>query len=244
LRAEPLPNAGASCSLATSGLRVAFFDGTRSLSQLLHPKKPEVGSAVRRAPAQGETELIRPGATIRMTNFADLYRSYFDFVWSSARYLGVEGCDMDDVVQDVFITIHKRLDTLQRPSSLRSWIYGITRRIASAYHRTKRTALIAADTVHLEPELLQPERASPLRMAERSEQAELLWNLLEELEPSKRETIVLAELHELTAPEIAAAIDVPLNTVYSRLRAARRELEEALLRRGARDRWRARACAD
>lgn len=179
-----------------------------------------------------------------MTNFVDLYKTYFDFVWSSARYLGVADAEMDDVVQEVFITIHRRVSTLQKPESLRSWIYGITRRIVSSYHRTKRTALIAADTARLEPEMLQPERSSPLQVAEQTEQTELLRGLLSELDPSKREIIELAELHEMTAPEIAAAIEIPLNTVYSRLRVARLELEEALRRHNARTQWQSRACAN
>jgi RNA polymerase sigma-70 factor (ECF subfamily) len=178
-----------------------------------------------------------------MPKFVDLYKTYFNFVWSSARYLGVDQGEMDDVVQEIFITIHARIDTLQHPESLRSWIYGITRRIVSTYHRNRRTALITTDTVRLEPEMLQPEKISPLQMAEQVEQAELLWNLLEELDDAKREIIVLAELRELTAPEIAAAIDIPLNTVYSRLRAARQELEEALRRHSARSERRARVCA-
>ncbi|MGC4069779.1 MAG: sigma factor-like helix-turn-helix DNA-binding protein [Polyangiaceae bacterium] len=61
----------------------------------------------------------------------------------------------------------------------------------------------------------------------------LLWGLLAKLDASKRETFVLAELEEMTAPEIAAALEVPLNTVYTRLRAARLELEAALARHHA-----------
>jgi RNA polymerase sigma-70 factor (ECF subfamily) len=178
-----------------------------------------------------------------MTNFVDLYKTYFDFVWSSARYLGVDEAEMDDVVQEIFITIHGRISTLQKPESLRSWIYGITRRVVCTYHRTKRTALITTNTVRLEPEMLRPERTSPLQIVEQSEQTELLRILLNELDASKREIIQLAELHEMTAPEIAVAIDIPLNTVYSRLRAARQELEEGFRRYNARIQWRDRACA-
>jgi RNA polymerase sigma-70 factor (ECF subfamily) len=61
----------------------------------------------------------------------------------------------------------------------------------------------------------------------------LLWGLLEKLDAPKREVFVLAELDEMTVPEIALSIEVPLNTVYSRLRAARQELDEALARHHA-----------
>jgi hypothetical protein len=68
-----------------------------------------------------------------------IYKEYFDFVWSSARHLGATGDAIDDVVQDVFIVIHHKLATLQRPEALRSWIYGIVRRTVSDYRRSRRT---------------------------------------------------------------------------------------------------------
>ncbi len=172
--------------------------------------------------------------TALVPSFAHVYNTYFDFVWSTARYLGVELGDIDDVVQEVFFTIYGRLNTIERPESLRSWIYGVVRRIASKYHRNKRTRLIETRTERIEPEMLEPEWRTPQHMAEQHEQAKLLWSLLEKLDASKREVFVLAELEEMTAPEIADAVGVPLNTVYSRLRAARQELEEALQRTRAR----------
>ncbi len=159
-----------------------------------------------------------------------------------SRFLGVDTGELDDVVQDIFVVIYERLHTLERPESLRSWIYGIVRRVVSKYHRTKRTALIKSGTVRVEPELLSPEMCTPEQMTGQSEEAKLVWSLLEKLDAPKREIFVLAEVGELTAPEIAAAIDVPLNTVYSRLRVARQELEEALQRYQARTLKRGQIC--
>ena len=166
--------------------------------------------------------------------FAKIYTTYFSFVWSMARYMGVESTSLDDVVQDIFVIICERLHTLQHPEALRSWIYGIARRVVSTHHRTQRSALITTGTVRLEPELIHPELPTPQQLAEQSERAKLLWKLVSCLDEQKREVFVLAELEEMTAPEIATVTNVPLNTVYSRLRAARQELEEALQRHIAR----------
>jgi RNA polymerase sigma-70 factor, ECF subfamily len=201
---------------------------------------PRVDSGVQIALARNESGLDHSNMTDRVPNFAILHRTYFDFVWSIARYLGVDPAEMDDVVQDVFVTVYHRVSTLQRPESLRSWIYSVTRRVVSAHHRTKRTALITTGTDPVESEMLQPEWSTPQRLAEQSEQANLLSNLLKELDAPKHEMIVLADLEEMTAPEIAAAIGIPLNTVYTRLRAARIELEEALQRYRARTEQRGR----
>ncbi len=171
--------------------------------------------------------------------FADIYSKYFSFVWSMVRYLGVEAAALDDVVQDIFVVIHGRLCTLQRPESLRSWIYGITRRVVSTHHRLQRSARITG-MQPFEPELTLTEQPTPEQLAEQSEEAKLLWSLVSTLDAPKREVFVLAELEEMSAPEIAALTKVPLNTVYSRLRVAHRELEEALKRHNARTQMRSR----
>jgi RNA polymerase sigma-70 factor, ECF subfamily len=194
---------------------------------------PSSNIAVRIEPTNAGAGVVHQKPAVRVPGFLELYKTYLSFVWSVTRYMGVERSEMDDVVQEIFVIIHERLHTIERPESLRSWIYSIIRRAVSRYHRTKRTQLIETGTVHVEPDTLQPEWRTPLQMAEQSEQTRLLWTLLEKLGAAKREVFVLAELEEMTAPEIAAAVEVPLNTVYSRLRAARQELEQALERQYA-----------
>ena len=83
---------------------------------------------------------------------------------------------------------------------------------------------------------------TPSDLAEQNDQVKLLWSLLGELDPPKREVFVLSEIEEFTAPEIAKILEIPLNTVYSRLRAARQAFEEAVARRKARREGRGGAC--
>ena len=176
-----------------------------------------------------------------MSPFETIYRQYFDFVWSAARRLGVSPAAADDVVQEVFIVIHSRLHTLEQPEALRSWIYGIVRRTVSGHHRAQRARETSGVGFSLEPDVasMQP---TPADLAEQSDQAKLLWSLLGELDPPKREVFVLSEIEEFTAPEIAKILEIPLNTVYSRLRAARQTFEEAVARRKARREGRGGAC--
>ncbi len=166
--------------------------------------------------------------------FECIYRDYFAFVWACTRRLGVVEDELDDVVQEIFIVIHSRLHSLQHPTALRSWIYGIVRRTASTYHRAKRAKMANASAMDADAAVQYPQPPSPHELAEQSDQVKLLWELLEKLDPEKREVFVLNELDEMTVPEIALALEVPVNTVYSRLRVARQELEEALTRHKAR----------
>ncbi|HEY6728548.1 MAG TPA: RNA polymerase sigma factor, partial [Polyangiaceae bacterium] len=153
------------------------------------------------------------------------------FVWTSARRLGVDAEAIDDLVQEVFIVIHAKLSTVRQPESLRSWIYGIVRRTASRQRRAGgKTHLFM---VPADESALAAREPSPLDVAERRSQLELLSSLLARLSDAKREVFVLAELEEMSVPEIAAALEIPLNTAYSRLRHARQEFEEGLARRTA-----------
>jgi RNA polymerase sigma-70 factor (ECF subfamily) len=180
----------------------------------------------------GDEANVRPPVVV--PPFSEIYRLYFDFVWSSARHLGVASENIDDVVQEVFIVIHAKLHTLQQPDSLRSWIYGVARRTVSGHRRTHK--LKHANGVGLEKmdESAVRHGATPLDVAEQNAELELLSGILAEIDEPKREVFILAELEELTVPEIASALDLPLNTAYSRLRAARLAFEAALARRAAR----------
>jgi RNA polymerase sigma-70 factor (ECF subfamily) len=164
--------------------------------------------------------------------FESIYTQHFDFVWASARRLGVGEEAVDDVVQEVFIVIHKRLHTLEQPEALRSWIYGIVRRTVSSHHRARRhrTGSGVTSTDDIELPSLRP-LASDL--AEQSDQVKLLYGLLDELPPTKREVFTLVEIDELTVPEVAGLLEIPLNTAYSRLRSARLDFDAALSRRSA-----------
>ena len=176
-------------------------------------------------------------APAKVPSFPSVYRQYFDFVWSTARRLGVEPEAMDDLVQEVFIVIHAKLDTLEKPEALRSWIYGVVKRSVSTYRRAKRSrgsagfgALGADEPVSHAP--------SPLEQTQTNAELQMLAHLLEELDEPKREVFALVEVEELSVPEVAEILEIPLNTAYSRLRAARQAFEAALARYEARTRER------
>jgi len=166
--------------------------------------------------------------------FGAVYRQYFDFVWSGARRLGVSAAALDDVVQEIFMVIHAKLHTVRQPQSLRSWVYGVVRRTVSDHHRAQRTRDASTGAYALASDLHHHGPPTPSDLKEQNDQMALLFSLLEEIDWPKREVFMLAELEEMTAPEIAEALDIPLNTAYSRLRAARIAFEEGVARRAAR----------
>ena len=174
-----------------------------------------------------------PDRSAVLPTFRNVYDNYFDFVWTCARRMGVPEDAIDDVVQEIFVVVHARLHTIEQPASLRSWLYGVVRRTVSTFHRGRQTRTAREFAQPTLDDSANPMQPSPLDLAVLSDEIKLLWRLLGELDVRKREVLVLAELEQMTIPEIADAIGIPVNTAYSRLRAARQEFNEAYLRQRA-----------
>ena len=173
-------------------------------------------------------------------SFDDTYEENFSFVWRSVRRLGVPASIVADAVQDVFVVVHRRLPDFEARASVRTWLYAIVIRVVRDYRRTYRRkelpVLRAGETA--DPDEQASRDQGPHELVVRSEAARTLHELLDGLDEDKREVFVLAELEQLSVPEIAEAVGINLNTAYSRLRAARQDFEQAVARRRARDAWR------
>lgn len=152
-----------------------------------------------------------------MSRFERLYRENFPFVWAAARRCGAPSHAVDDVVQDVFVTAYRRIDELHYEVSPRGWLYGVTRRVAFRYRRS--AARLSRRRAAYRPSA--PTRAEPHAELEATRDLEAL---LLRIDAAQRETFVMAELLGMSGPEIAGELRVPVDTVYSRLRLARRRL--------------------
>jgi RNA polymerase sigma-70 factor (ECF subfamily) len=171
------------------------------------------------------------GAPARAATFDDVYGAYAGFVWRVLRGMGVSEGQVEDAVQDVFMVVHRRLADFDGTGSVKTWLFQIAYRTACAYRRKLRRA-----NEH-EPfdDRIQASTRTPADEAERRETLALVADLLDALDDDKRAVLVLADIEEMTAPEIAVVTGAPLNTVYTRLRRARIEFSHALqVRRGGR----------
>jgi RNA polymerase sigma-70 factor (ECF subfamily) len=162
--------------------------------------------------------------------FRAIYAEHFAFVWRCLRSLGVLPSALDDATQEVFLTVHRRLADFNGESSIRGWIYGILRNIASNQRRSTRRRAIEAPMV---AEITSP-APGPLDHVQDREAAEFIEQFLVRLDSKKQEVFTLAVLEQMPIPEVAAALGIPVNTAYTRLRTARLEFQRSLMRRGAR----------
>jgi RNA polymerase sigma-70 factor (ECF subfamily) len=186
---------------------------------------------------------IRSGAPSQI-GFEQVYSENFSFVWRSVRRLGVDPSAVDDSVQEIFLVVHRRLGEFEGRASMKTWLFGIVLRVVRQYRRTlRRKPAQLGGAAAMDPDVDQvrdaAERGPHEQIAER-EAVRTLHAILDQLDDEKREVFVLAELEQLTVPEIAEAVEANVNTVYSRLRAARKEFDQAVVRHRARQDWRGR----
>ncbi len=172
-------------------------------------------------------------------SFVDAFRRHYRMVHRMLRQLGVDDAVLDDATQDVFLVVHRRWRDYDGRSAFRYWLLGITRRLASDYRRAARRLRARLDRARIEVPPTRPGRHSDpdpeLQLGDRQAIA-LVDEFLVTLDDDRREVFVLADIEGLSAPEIAEALGVKLNTVYSRLRVARQRFEVFLRRQQSRER--------
>ncbi len=178
-----------------------------------------------------------PAASIAATStaFPELYEQRYAFVWSVLRRLGVPERDVEDLLQDVFVIVHRRLDDFEERSAKSTWLYAIAVRVYWNYaRRQRRRPPLATESANAMPIL--DTSVGPERFAEQKEASALLEELLGSLDHDKRTAYVLAEIEGLSAPEIAAVTGANTRTIYSRIRAAKQLVEASAKRVVARER--------
>jgi RNA polymerase sigma-70 factor (ECF subfamily) len=160
-----------------------------------------------------------------------MVESHFDPVWRALKRLGVPAGGVDDAAQQVFLIASRRFDEID-PRGERSYLLGIALRVASDARRAcvRRREVPIDDIVQT---ALDP--GPPLdEMVDDKQALGLLNAHLARLPDEMREAFVLFELEELSAPEVAKLLAVPVGTVASRVRRAREAIRHHLhLKRGA-----------
>ncbi len=210
--------------------------GMRASAQLVSSPEPERHRSAplidARTPSRGVTQ---------RSSFEDVYEAHVEFVFRNAQRLGVADGALDDVVQQVFLVVHRRLSEVAGDAPIKAWVFGILTHVVRDYRRALRRKSPHSALPPIDPSTLaEPAGRGPFDALARSEALAAVACLLQELSDDKREIFVLSELEQLTAQEISELIGVNASTVYSRLRAARQDFERAVERSRLRDTWRLR----
>jgi RNA polymerase sigma-70 factor (ECF subfamily) len=169
------------------------------------------------------------GGEVSVLDVTEVHALHADFVWRSLHRLGVHDADLPDVMQEVFVVVHRRRRDFDPASSIRGWLFGICVRLVKNYRRKafRRRERFFAEVP--EDRFVgggsDPETEVAAREARRTAQ-----RLLDKLDPEKRAVLVMFEVEAMSCDAIAEALGIPVGTVYSRLHAARHQLAKVLER--------------
>jgi RNA polymerase sigma-70 factor (ECF subfamily) len=160
--------------------------------------------------------------------FERVFEEHVGFVFRVLERYGVAEREREDACQEVFLVVFRSLDRFEQRSSLKTWIYGICRRVAASFRERAVNRRERPSAPLPEPDASVHESGEGALAAKES--YVLLQELLARLSAEQREVFVLYELEELTMREIAELQSVPLQTAFDRLYAARAKIEAALKR--------------
>jgi RNA polymerase sigma-70 factor (ECF subfamily) len=172
------------------------------------------------------TRRTRADAALRIE---DVYDDHASFVWSTLQRLGVPPNDAEDLLQEVFLVVHRRLPEYDASrGELRGWLWGICVRTVQGW---RKRAHRRRERVMDPPERLTDSAERPDAVAQAASTRGALDALLDELDEERRVVLVMYEIEGRSCAEIADELAIPVGTVHSRLHAARRMLRELVASR-------------
>lgn len=186
------------------------------------PLSPQEQVPLKSAP---EPAMLRSNTDSADLDFERVYAENFDFIWRAVRSLGIPAESAEDVTHDIFLVVHRKLDTLEESSALRSWLFGIARRVCKDYRRA-----LGRRGTHLELDAQREvdHRQDPQDVALSRQALQVVERYVDGLDDERRALFFLALLEGLSVAEVANTLELNPNTTYSRVRVMRRELAELL----------------
>jgi RNA polymerase sigma-70 factor, ECF subfamily len=210
--------------------------GQRQMELAPASAAPSPDAIVKGAPSGARLLARKPPATVAHAgrrradpDVRAIYDGHARFVWLTLQRMGVRPRDLEDVAQEVFVVVHRRLDSFDGTSRMTTWLFGICKRVAANYRRgrTRAPSELAIDARARDEEAVQ---IGADEMLSRREDRAVAEQILAKLSLEKRAVLTMFEIEGLSCQEIAELIGIPIGTVYSRLHAARTQVERLLPR--------------
>ncbi|MGH1348401.1 MAG: RNA polymerase sigma factor [Nannocystales bacterium] len=175
------------------------------------------------AHAPGASGGITEKGSSSALDLATIYDDHASFVWRVAKRLGVPDGALEDVMHDVFVIVHRRIDDYDGRAAITSWLYGITRGVASNRRRGRAREARRIEHAQPKPQTLPPTDDA----AQRREAAAFVRRFLDRLDADKREVFTLVDLEGNSVKAVANMTGINVNTAHARLRAARLAFRQA-----------------
>lgn len=164
---------------------------------------------------------VPPTAPVEPTAFDAVYRAHAAIVMRWATRLGGASVDADEIVQDVFMTVGRKLGSFRGTAKLETWLFRITARVAANHRRAARRRQIWTRVSRRITEELPATAPNPAESLEIDEIGQRFYRVLDGLSTRQREVLLLFELEGLGTEEIALLLGRPHATVRVWLHRAR-----------------------
>jgi RNA polymerase sigma-70 factor, ECF subfamily len=164
----------------------------------------------------------RPDPVFDAGDFNSVYAAWYGDVTRWLRALGGPPADLDDLAQEVFIVVHRRLHAFDG-KNLAGWLYRISVRQLRDLRRLRWVKNVFKRTVPLSTRIAAG-GPTPVMALETKQRQDLLDRLLTKLSAPLRETFVLFEIEGYSSDQIAAFHEVSVNTVRARIHRARKKV--------------------
>ncbi len=185
-------------------------------------REPDPGRPARDAEVR---EWVRRACGGDANAFRRLVETHMRAVYGIAYRMMGNHDDADDVAQETFVRAHRALDRYDPKYSFYTWLRTIATRVALhelAKRRRRRTE--GGESFEMAAETLPADGADPQALAEEEDLRQRLARALATLPEDSRAVLVLRAEEQLSYAEIAAALEIPIGTVMSRLARARDKL--------------------
>ncbi len=170
------------------------------------------------------SEILTRASNGDIKAFEQVYNEFSGFVYNVSLKITSNSHDAEEVTQDTFMKIYHKLKTFGFCSSFKTWVYRIAVNTAINYQRSlikKESQQVDFETIAL---TLKCDKATAEDNIIKQEDSAQLDLLLKALNPDHRICLILREIEGLSYQEIASVLEIPVNTVRSRLKRAREAL--------------------
>ena len=165
--------------------------------------------------------------TSQASPLRSIYEEHARFVWLTLQRMGVQPSDLDDLAHDTFVVVHRRIGSFNNTSRITTWLFGICLRVSANYRRRRRRTPSQATLRAQMSDHATSQASADDMLALRQERASA-ERVLAELSVEKRAVFTMFEIEGLSCQEIAEIVGIRVGTVYSRLHAARGQIERII----------------
>lgn len=200
------------------------------------PARAAAASARRLDPAaELDVDVVRAATGRAPLMLDDIYRDHAAVVARWVSRLTGPDIDAEDIVQEIFLVVHKRLHTFRGDAQITTWLYGITLRVVTDRRRARRWRrwfgfAAASDTGHRHAvQSARAGEATPLEAIEQAEAQRAIYQILDGLSEDHRTVLILFELQGLSGQQIADITGIAVSNVWLRLHRARKQFSQRFL---------------